>query len=137
VAARPVTLVTPSERLLPPVRRLLPGATLREASLAAVLASGQWVDADAMVLPLSQAAYAARMQPGLSAVVPEDSSYRLVNAYGLPLGARELRDVVDAWIAVARGAGQFARADDDWVRGRAERLTRRRWSLAHDVLGWW
>jgi cyclohexadienyl dehydratase len=135
--ASALPLGTPSERLAPPVRRLLPRAIVKEAPLPSLLASGRLDGVEAMVLPLAQAVYASRMQPALAAVVPDDSTYRTVAAYGLPMGADSLREAVNAWIEVARGAGQFASADDYWIRGRAQAVRAPRWSLGHSVFGWW
>lgn len=135
--ASALPLGTPSERLAPPVRRLLPRAIVKEAPLPSLLASGRLDGVEAMVLPLAQAVYASRMQPALAAVVPDDSTYRTVAAYGLPMGADSLREAVNAWIEVARGGGQFASAEDYWIRGRAQAVRAPRWSLGHSVFGWW
>jgi Na+/H+-dicarboxylate symporter len=134
---RPLALGTPSERLVFPIRRLLPVAAVSAVRLQDVLDSGRLEGVDAIAMPMDQAYYVSREQPALAAVLPDDSSARALVAYGLPLGAHTLRDVVNTWVRVIRSAGLFSDAHDYWVRGKAQSARAPRWSIASNVLGLW
>jgi len=137
VQGRPIALAAPSARLGERLERLLPRASISVRPLLEVMESGDLGGADAMALPMDQAYYVSRVQPALAAVAPENNRVRAVVGYGMPRGAVSLRQVVNAWITVARAAGGFDDAYDYWIRGKAQTPREPRWSIGHDVLGWW
>lgn len=122
--------------IAPLIRQQLSGATfIRFRSIDAV------VDAisktiDAAVLPIDRAFYFSRINPELSAVLPIETTSSVMLGYGLPTGELGLRNVVDAWIEVKRGQGEFASAHAYWIRGEGLRPRQPRWSIARNLLGW-
>ncbi len=137
VRGQPLRLGVLSDRFVSPVKRLLPLATTVPTPLADVLRTGEMPGLDAYVIPIDQAQYVSRVQPGLSAVLPEDDDTFAVVAYAVPRDAASLLNLVNSWVEVTRAAGGFADAHAYWVRGRALTPEVARWSIGSDVLGWW
>jgi Na+/H+-dicarboxylate symporter len=133
----PLVVGAPSERYISGIRRRVGTASVRPYPLQRIIDNGDLGELDAMVLPLDQAMYLARVQPALAAVVPEDLDVRAVVAYAMPKGADALRDVVDTWVGINRVGGSFRSAYDYWVRGLAQAAHAPRWSIGHDLLGLW
>jgi hypothetical protein len=137
IRGRPLRLGVMSDRFVVPVKRLLPLANIVPMQLADVLRTGEMPGLDAYVIPIDQARYVSRVQPGLSAVLPEDDKTSAVVAYAVPRDAASLLNLVNSWIDVTRALGSFADAEAYWVRGRALTPQSARWSIASNVLGWW
>ncbi len=91
---------------------------------------------NAAVLPYNRAVYLSRINPGLSAVLPQETTSSIMLAYAMPPGEPQLHNLIDAWIDVKRGQGAFDSAYAYWVRGEGLRPRQPRWSIARDVLGW-
>ena len=137
IRSRPLRLGVLSDRFIVPVKRMLPMATAVPTPLADVLRTGEMPGLDAYIIPIDQARYVSRVQPGLSAVLPEDDDTYAVVAYAVPRDAASLLNLVNSWIDVTRAAGVFADAHAYWVRGRALTPQVARWSIGSNVLGWW
>ena len=137
IRGRPLRLGVLSSRFIVPVSRLLPQADIVPTELGEVLRTGEMPGIDAYVIPIDQARYVSRVQPGLSAVLPDDDDTEAVVAYAVPRDAASLLNLVNSWVDVTRAAGNFADAHAYWVRGRALTPQVERWSIGSDVLGWW
>ncbi len=137
IRGRPLRLGVLSSRFVVPVSRLLPQATVVPTELAEVMRTGEMPGIDAYVIPIDQARYVSRVQPGLSAVLPEDDNTHAVVAYAVPRDAASLLNLVNSWVDVTRAAGNFADAHAYWVRGRALTPEVPHWSIGSNVLGWW
>ena len=133
----PLRLGVISDRFTAGLQRRLPAATIVPTSLAEVMRTGEMQGLDAYVLPIDQARYVSRVQPRLSAVLPEDDNTYAVVAYAVPRGAAPLLNLVNSWVAVTHATGGFADAYAYWVRGRALTPQVARWSIGSDVLHWW
>ena len=137
VRNRALRLGVMSDRFTIAVQRLLPLATAVPTPLSEVMKTGQMDGLDAYIIPIDQAHYISRVQPGLSAVLPEDDNTFAVVAYAVPRDAASLLNLVNSWVEVSRAAGNFDDAYAYWVRGRALTPQVARWSIGSNVLGWW
>ncbi len=116
-------------------QRLIVARFVRYPTIEALVAAVPGA-VNAAVLPYNRAVYFSRINPGLSAVLPEEKTSSIMLAYAMPSGEPELHNVIDAWIEVKRGQGAFDSAYAYWVRGEGLRPRQPRWSIARDVLGW-
>lgn len=91
---------------------------------------------DAVLMTLERASYWSRVNPGYTAVRPEDLKIAVITVYALPAGEVEMRNLVDIWIETRRASGELDDAYDYWIRGRALTPKTPRWSVVRDVFGW-
>jgi ABC-type amino acid transport substrate-binding protein len=97
---------------------------------------GQRPDLDAFLMPAEGAAAATLLHPEFTVVVPQPDPVHIPYAFGVAPGARDLVDVINAWITSASSQGTLTRAHRYWVLGQGAASARRRWSILRDVLGW-
>jgi Na+/H+-dicarboxylate symporter/ABC-type amino acid transport substrate-binding protein len=116
-------------------QRLVFAAFVRYPSIEALVAAVPGA-INAAVLSYNRAVYLSRINPELSAVLPEETTSSIMLAYGIPNGETELRNLIDTWIDIKRGQGAFESAQAYWIRGEGLRPRQPRWSIARNLLGW-
>jgi ABC-type amino acid transport substrate-binding protein len=76
------------------------------------------------------------LHPEFSVAVPMPRPAKVPLAYVIAGHDAALTSMVNIWIEQKRKDGAIDRLFAYWILGQEERLTRRRWSIMDDVLGW-
>ena len=98
--------------------------------------AGQRPEIDAFLMPAEGAAAATLLHPEYTVVVPQPDPVKLPYAFGVAIGAEDISDAVNEWIAFAESEGMIARAYSYWILGRGAEPPGERWSILRNVLGW-
>jgi ABC-type amino acid transport substrate-binding protein len=91
---------------------------------------------DALVMLAESGAAWSLLHPQYSVVVPQPSPLRWPTGVVTRKGAADLADFVDDWLVVQKASGTVGRAYDYWVLGKGTEISRKRWTILRDVLGW-
>jgi ABC-type amino acid transport substrate-binding protein len=97
---------------------------------------GQYPEVDGFLMPAENAAGWTLLHPEYTVVVPQPNPVRIPYAFGMPLEAGELADLVNEWVLYADSAGEIRRAHEYWVLGQGAKPQEPRWSIMRNVLGW-
>jgi len=95
------------------------------------------VAADALLTSWERACAWSLLHPQLSPALPHPHFGRFSLAYAVPRGEPDLLNTMDTFIDTQRAGGRLDSARTHWILGEATRVHGPRWSVAHDVLGWW
>jgi Na+/H+-dicarboxylate symporter len=76
------------------------------------------------------------IHPEYIVAIPKPDIIRRPVGFALARGATELGEFVDAWVTLQKARGEIDRAYEYWILGKGAGPRTRRWSIAHDVLGW-
>jgi Na+/H+-dicarboxylate symporter len=93
--------------------------------------------ADALLTSWERACAWSLLHPQLAPALPQPGIGHFSLVYAAPHGEPALLNALDTFIDVARASGRLESARSHWILGAATRVQKPRWSLAHDVLGWW
>jgi hypothetical protein len=74
--------------------------------------------------------------PEYKGVIPDDRIIRRPLAFALSPASEDLARIVDQWVVLERARGDSDAAYNYWVLGRGSEPQTKRWSIAHNVLGW-
>jgi Na+/H+-dicarboxylate symporter len=91
---------------------------------------------DALVMLAESGAAWSLVHPQYSVVVPQPNPLRWPTGVVTRKGSADLGDFVDDWLVVQKASGTVGRAYDYWVLGKGTEVSRRRWTVLRDVLGW-
>lgn len=97
---------------------------------------GDMDDIDAFLMPAEHAAAWTLLYPRYSVTVPQPNPVRMPTAFAVAIGADELGHLIDEWVGFAKSANVIDKSYRYWVLGEGAKQSQRRWSIAHDVLGW-
>ncbi len=97
---------------------------------------GQLPELDAFLVPAENGSAMTLLHPEYTIVVPQPNPVKIPSAFGLPLGADRLTDLVNEWVVFAANEGMVERAYGYWILGQGAVDDRPRWSIIRDVLGW-
>jgi Na+/H+-dicarboxylate symporter/ABC-type amino acid transport substrate-binding protein len=93
---------------------------------------------DAMFTGFDRATAASLMSPEYGVVIPTPDSGSIPMAFIVPKGEEALLDLANAIADVGAANGLFQEKLDYWIGGPGTHTDPSpRWSVAHDVLGWW
>lgn len=116
------------------LRDRLPGAALTGLGPGEdPLADGAF---DVVAYTAERGAVLTMLHPAWTVVVPRPGRVDVPLAF--PIGRRDeaLARFVDTWIDLKRRDGTLQALRDHWILGKDLETKTRRWSIAHDVLGW-
>jgi ABC-type amino acid transport substrate-binding protein len=91
---------------------------------------------DALVMLAESGAAWSLLHPQYSVVVPQPSPLRWPTGVVTRKGSADLADFVDDWLVIQKASGTVGRAYDYWVLGKGAEISRKRWTILRDVLGW-
>ena len=93
---------------------------------------------DAMFTGFDRGTAASLMSPEFGVVIPTPDPGSIPMAFIVPTGEETLLDMVNAVADVGAANGLFKAKLDYWIGGPNNRADLSpRWSVGHDVLGWW
>lgn len=115
---------------------LLPNATIVPIANPRAFLEQRDGPADAMIYAAEIASAWSLLYPQFAVAVPEGTLPSLPLAYMLPRSEPELLHFTNDWIRLKQRDGTYQELYDQWVLGRGAKRRGRRWSVAHDVLGW-
>jgi hypothetical protein len=76
------------------------------------------------------------LYPEFAVVVPAGARRKFPLIFGIRSDAPQLKRLLDTWIALQRTEGTIDELYRYWILGERPGAKQRRWSVAHDVLGW-
>jgi Na+/H+-dicarboxylate symporter/ABC-type amino acid transport substrate-binding protein len=91
---------------------------------------------DAFLVPAENGSAWSLLHPEYTVVVPQPNPVKIPSAFGLPLDADDLTDVVNEWVVFASNEGMIQQAYDYWILGQGAGEKHPRWSIIRNVLGW-
>jgi Na+/H+-dicarboxylate symporter/ABC-type amino acid transport substrate-binding protein len=93
---------------------------------------------DAMFTGFDRGTAASLMSPEYGVVIPAPDPGSIPMAFIVPKGEESLLDLANAIADVGAANGLFQEKLDYWIGGPGKQADASpRWSVAHDVLGWW
>jgi len=92
---------------------------------------------EAMFTGYDRAAAQSLVHPRLAAVVPEPGLGSVPIAITVPKGEEALLDLANAVVEFEQANGVLSQRLDYWIGGVGHAARKPRWSIGHDVLGWW
>ena len=98
--------------------------------------AGKAPSVDAFAMLAEAGAAWSILYPTMSAVVPQPNPVAFPVGAAVRRGERELVGFVDDWLVIQRTSGALRQAREYWVLGRGAQVSKPRWSVLHDVLGW-
>ena len=98
--------------------------------------AGKVPSVDAFAMLAEAGAAWSILYPTMSAVVPKPNPVAFPVGVAVRRGERELAGFVDDWLVIQRTSGALRQAREYWVLGRGAQVSKPRWSVLHDVLGW-
>jgi proton glutamate symport protein len=120
--------------LVPMLRRLFPGATIKVLPSYDHLAElGDEVDG--AIWTLQQAGAWAAAHPGYTAVGPSNMGSPILIAYLLPPGADSFRQYLDQWLELKASDGFRQAQIDYWIKGKPRAERKPRWNLLDALAG--
>ncbi len=76
------------------------------------------------------------LHPEYTTVVPKLSVLQFPMSYAIPKGEKDFLIFLTQWLTAKKYNGIIDYASDYWVSGQGAQVTKPRWSVMHDVLGW-
>ncbi len=98
--------------------------------------AGKAPSVDAFAMLAEAGAAWSILYPTMSVVVPQPNPVAFPVGVAMRRGERELVSFVDDWLVIQRTSGALRQAREYWVLGRGAQVSKPRWSVLHDVLGW-
>jgi ABC-type amino acid transport substrate-binding protein len=116
------------------LRDRLPAASLESLDLDEdPLGEGAF---DVVAYTAERGAVLTMLHPAWTVVVPRPGLVEVPLAFPIGRGDEALARFVDTWIDMKRRDGTLEALREHWILGKGAATTRRRWSIARDVLGW-
>jgi ABC-type amino acid transport substrate-binding protein len=91
---------------------------------------------DAMLATAEGGSAWTLLYPKYQAVVIKPQTHKIPLAYPIAGGDRELADIINKWIYLAKDSPSFKRKYDYWIMGVGAEEKKPRWSVVRNVLGW-
>ena len=117
------------------LKGLLPNAKLVPIQSIESFLKGEDDSIDAIVTVAEIGSAWTLLYPDYSIAIPKPI-VAVPMAYGLPKGASDLTNVVNAWLQLKQQDGTIQSLYNYWVQGQTESIDPPRWSILGDVLGW-
>jgi Na+/H+-dicarboxylate symporter/ABC-type amino acid transport substrate-binding protein len=92
---------------------------------------------DAAVATAERGSAYTLLHPEYSVAVPKPRPFKVPLAYVVAGRDAAMASMLDTWIELKRKDGTIDQLFAHWILGQDSAPAARRWSIGHDVLGWW
>ncbi len=125
-----------SEGLVDRLQVVLPDATFVELPSNRQFFQGAHKDLDAFLTGAETGSAFTLFYPDFEVVIPSGRQVSMPLFYAIGNRDEEMRDLLEHWMDLREKDGTESRLYDYWILGQQQELSRRRWCIMRDVLGW-
>lgn len=118
------------------IREYLPGAEVVVVDSPRAFFRANEGEFDALVMAAEAGSAWTLIYPEFTVAVPHPDVLRVPVGYAIARDDRRMAEFMDAWISLKRNDRTIASLFEYWFEGKEAPGSKRRWSLARDVLGW-
>ncbi|GHC01056.1 cation:dicarboxylate symporter family transporter [Cerasicoccus arenae] len=91
---------------------------------------------DAVLTSAEEGSAWTLLYPSFAVTIPKPGTVSLPIAYPVPYDDVEFEDFISKWIAVNHGGLRYEEIYNHWILGRGASVTKPRWCIMRNVLGW-
>lgn len=118
------------------LRSVLPNAKTTRIRRVEDYFTNEQEDYDGLLIDAESGSAWTIIYPGFKVVIPSDKILGFPLVYPIGGHDQQLRELINSWIRLNKAGGETDRIFDQWILGKVEKPTDRRWCILRDVLGW-